>query len=306
MVKTDRHDYLPTDKRIAMIPGVQHGKVDSGRKPAVAILLGWLGARMKHLSKYEDVYLNRNCATICKIASVPHIVLWNQKALRCIVVDVINTASNIIRSLEKIYEFETRVPLIIHVFSNGGCFVLEQMMLMLTEDVFEPQVKENLNLFRSRLVLGSLIFDSSPAYLHTSSGLLAIQFSVPNFFLRVMTQTAFFILVTVIHIIDLLACRLPRTKQYWDRMTYDTDHLGCEQIFVYSASDDLTDPNKLEELITTKVKRGLVPIKTKKFENSPHVLHLLFHKNEYLSLVNKVIDGAITRGSKINSLRPSL
>lgn len=266
--------------------------------PAVVILFGWTGATMKHLSRYADIYSDNGCTTICRVASVPQLMLRDKEALRSVAIDAIKEANSVVRSAEKEGTSESKTPVIIQVFSNGGCFILEEVMAMIAdESSLDPGLNEEVELIKSRLRLGALVFDSGPAYPSLFTGFLAIHHSIPDIFLRTKIQTALFAAIVYDVLFHLVTSQPPSATQFWERMTYGTDELKCEHIYIYSESDQVTDHLKLKELIKKKKERDLVSVTSMKLLNSPHVRHLTTHKKEYLSMVHQIIARALKRSA---------
>ena len=92
---------------------------------AVSIVLGHLGASKATLERYGQLYLARNCSVI--IAASPPLRFMSNQSLRPTAREILSLAATALRSASP------SVPLVIHSFSNGGAFLLEQIELILNE-----------------------------------------------------------------------------------------------------------------------------------------------------------------------------
>ena len=57
---------------------------------------------------------------------------------------------------------------------------------------------------------------------------------------------------------------------------------------MYSEKDDIADSVKIEEFIKER-KRRVVNVRSIHFEDSVHVQHLRFHREEYINFVDSVL-----------------
>jgi hypothetical protein len=253
---------------------------------AVVLLLGWWGARIKHLTKYAELYKSRKCLTVQAIAVDMAVLTHNNRLLdECALIAASETAK-ILRELGN-----DTVPVIIHSFSNGGAYVVERLEVLIQEardGKKHGESNEDLILVGERLQ--GQIFDSAPAYPTASSAIKAMSSVFSNSLLRALLS----ILVT------LHACYDYALHNYFgypdgrkDFFKYMANSRIClKQAYIYSAADEITDVVKLEELIAARQKISDVQIC--KFDDSFHVQHLRKHVAVYHEFVDSFLKGIDT------------
>lgn len=92
-----------------------------GKTPnAVVILLGWFGSELRHVRKYAELYDQRGCATITGSLDSRSLIIFDADKIDELTKLVAKEATKLLRIREK-------VPLICHVFSNGGAIPLQRL-----------------------------------------------------------------------------------------------------------------------------------------------------------------------------------
>ena len=278
------------------------------RRPrAVVVLLGWLGAQKRFLDKYATLWQERDCTTINVIVPV-----WITMSGLCgysVTEDIMREIDKIGRAAEMTEAGWGRLPVILHVFSNGGAFVVENMERFLRnkreininnncpESRSDRQMRHICESMSARLWSGCTIYDSSPCYPSYASGVIAVgrAVSVPVF--NVLFQSLFALYVICIDFLPYYIQRnVLRNNQYsahaekfWKCM--EQNCLTRNEVYVYSTSDDLADSDYLDKLVQRKTTNKIVNIlQVLRFTDSEHVSHLRVHPFQYQCMIDNVLN----------------
>lgn len=270
---------------------------------AVVLIYGWVGAVPRHVKKYANLYTERGCAVVYDIAPVMAIMTRLPKPLDDVALRTIEKACVLIKSIEKERGDtgnQSKVPVIIHYFSNGGSFVAERLGLLIKsvrEDSMGTQPKkpnyvdevatQNLLFISERCKeLGYEVADSSPCYLHREAATNAINSTSLNFVVKALINTSIFILHGGYFLCNSILKREQEAEVNWRNMI--ENDLCNRQFFIYSIIDHLADPVKIDELIDARKKRG-VAVRSVKFEDSEHVAHLIKHPAKYRQILDDIL-----------------
>jgi hypothetical protein len=307
---------LPRRKRIIQFLGVRTVSTNANslfdltpvspekETEAVVILLGWWGAEKRHVHNYGKLFQQRNCATIIGVSDKMVTFCVDEAALSVYAQECAVQTATLLRHLET--EQKRPIPVIFHLFSNGGCFVFEQMELLFQKaSVTAAAEKEkstqkdaaypDLLLVRDRL--GGQIFDSSPAYLTVHSGTAALEGAFPNVFVASILKGILLSMHGAKHVFEKLFGIPPRIETFWNR--YLESNVCRHQAFVYSSHDRVTDHVQLDKFIQARRNKFPDPtIMVKKFDDSEHCTHYPKHKEEYTRFVFKFLDMVISDGKK--------
>lgn len=256
---------------------------------AVVILYGWLGSIPRHVQKYAQIYLNEGCSVVYGTAHSMDIMFRIESRLSGFALESVRKAATIIREQEALGH--GKIPVGLHYFSNGGAFVAETLTraIMIQRQHQESQTSSDaadLILVADRLRFE--VCDSAPAYLHSESGLLAIDRGVSNPLIKAVFKAVFRL--------ALLATSLktrPDKEIFWENAI--NSDLCKNQAFIYSVKDALTDHKMIDDLIIKRKERG-IHILVCKFEDSDHVQHLLKHPNEYKKTVMNMLEKSLNTG----------
>jgi hypothetical protein len=288
---------------------------------AIVVLIGWWGAKPQHLNKYGDMYqeLLPSAAIVTGTASTLSILLKHDDQLRDFARKGLEAIASVLADYENLH-----VPVLVHVFSNGGGFVWHHMMDILetqedaalmqfqhhlpinlsmsTIDTEETPLHANTALSLMRKNIRGLIFDSSPAYPKIDNGIAALEGSgmVGNRLLMGLLKCIFVLFYVLESLWDRINNRPHRLMQYWKGL------IECDwdvpQGFIYSSVDRMVDPDHLEEFIQAR-KTALLRhdkldgISVLKFDDSPHVLHYKYHPEEYTEFVDGFLQRNIVRAA---------
>ncbi|CAB9528871.1 transmembrane protein 53 [Seminavis robusta] len=260
--------------------------VEDGTPPAIVILFGWLGSQSRHLRKYAQLYRERKCSTIHGMGDTASVMFRRNENLKKLGMDAAKEAIKLLKASE-----DKTIPVIIHVFSGGGCVVLEQLELLLMEarDAKEPKTgnQEDLMTLYDAIQRGGQVFDSSPAYLGVGAGIQAIAAGVPNRTVQLIIQFMFVVFSVITMIICKLTEQKPGAELHWQHML-DSD-IAKRQGYIYSTSDRLTDYEKVQEVIEYRKKRPESKVTVKRFTKSKHCQHLMAHPQEYNAFLDEFL-----------------
>ena len=274
----------------------------SGRMPrAYVLVLGFGGAQRRHTERYAILYNRRGCFTLTGTAS-NYSLFVNPTSIDDFACDAIRQLAKLIRETEEkeegvklprpnitsVKERALKIPVVMHIMSNGGAFVVSRINQMLTNQRKNDACTygRDLDLLSTRLKGGCQIFDSAPCYLDSRACFNVIKHLIPNPIFGIPLAFLFSLNYYVMNIIFGLSGKPTFGDTFWKSMIEDSN---CDlQAFVYSCKDDITNSTKLEELIGERRRRG-VKVLVKHFPDSQHVQHLRLHGLEYSDFVESVL-----------------
>lgn len=255
---------------------------------AVVLVFGWLGSDLRHVNKYSHLYHARNCATVTGSANSCSILTGDKAKLDIFALEAATKAVKLLK------DYDRDIPVIAHAFSNGGTLPLNRLEVLIhkahrarSSGTMTP-LDEDLILLGKAWERGGQIFDSSPAYPDTRTAMRAIGSSIPNAAARFFLQAVFLVIFFIEQPFVWLTGRPPKAEQLWAHVMYRP--ITSRQAYVYSSHDNITNCDKLEELIAHRQELvGPANILVKKFTDSHHVQHLRKHPEEYTAFVDEMI-----------------
>jgi hypothetical protein len=244
---------LPSVPTSAMMPS------HSTRHPLV-ILAGWLGSQPKNLRRYKVLWESLNC----------EVKIYNCSPSQVVKASIEDSSLGDLT--KQVCSQVQRHPCwFFHAFSNGGCFLWEQVRL-LTEHRRGPKP------------LG-VVFDSSPSFYEGDKNQLFKALLYCSWreqiqeHLRIMWGGS-----------KLRQQARIRAQQYWDRLRCD-DWYNVRQLYLCSRDDELTPFAALEELMDHRRQIcGSHIIWSHIWDSSPHCSHLLHHSQEYQQVLRAFVE----------------
>lgn len=279
---------------------------------AIAIILGPLGASATMLQRIADD-LYPHCSVIA--AASPPLKFMRNSSMAPEAREVWEACLDMMMQQPPV-EYES-VPLILHSFSNGGCFLLDAMeqdfdvlhgnddasVTTTTRGTASPnpmQQRNNISLLHRKLADGVWIYDSCPCYIrmawdweHFAQSFPHPQWTAPGRFLY--TLAASWSLTA--WCLGTLSPSRPRL--FWQRML--ASRPGRHEVYIYSSCDMLSDAAAVDRLIAYKRRQHTNnedSIQQFRFENSNHCRIHLDHPVEYTRIVNQAIVSATERTTK--------
>jgi len=185
----------------------------------------------------------------------------------------------------------TQIPIVVHMFSNGGTFLLEELQKK------QQEQEEQSSMIRFEY----LFFDSCPCYLHMpwalSSRYWADAFPIPGWS---RWFRKFYLLGSSLSLglWCFSTASLGRSQVFWKAMQADSffcNHL----IYTYTTADVLTDAARIDDLIIQQRQKGKA-VSVHRFEDSNHVRIDRDHPEEYHQAIDAALEGAIERVKRRN------
>jgi Eukaryotic protein of unknown function (DUF829) len=264
---------------------------------AIAIIMGPLGSYPDMLvERYGRTYYDRNCSVI--LSASPPIRFMLNMSLQSTARDVLHHTAMAIQ------DTPSHVPVIMHSFSNGGTFLLEEIEVQLNERQWTEShpslVDEKYAAIRSRLKIGYQFFDSCPCYVRTIWDTKHFNSSFPNRKLSTFGRYVYTIGASFsLTMWCVFTLSWSRPQQFWNRLLHST--VCSNQIFMYTTADLLTDAAAVDRFINIRRSQG-VQCTIHRYDDSDHCRLDIDHPVEY----RQVIDDALTTVLQRNTNRPSL
>ena len=265
---------------------------------AIAIILGPLGSSHSMLQRYASWYHQRSCVTVTG-ASPPLRFMCNASLQP-------TAASLWQETLQVLRQTPSSVPVVVHMFSNGGSFVWHAMDKLLQEpDDNESGTKketeilspEDRKLLQSRLATGYFMFDSCPCYIRMlwdTSTPWRESFPYPGW--SPWAQTVYTGLAATA-LTTWLTCTLSwsRPQQFWQHMTQSTTCLN--HIYVYTTTDLLSDAAAVDRLVATRQLANVGTTVQYRYNDSNHCQLDKDHPEEYQKMIDDALHAACARAA---------
>ena len=269
---------------------------------AIVVIIGWWGSQPKHLKKYaSNIYTKDwNCATLAGTAPPRDILFKNDTALQIFAQDCLQALSDFLQDSE--INTNPRIPVFIHLFSNGGGFVWEHMEQLLhnsaSDRLFESfssfdsedtPLHCNTNFYAIRRNLAGIIYDSCPCYPSWRSGKNALSASLTASGSPIIVVWFLTAIMYVGYLLEHLWNCIRGKKQHrlkeWFQHLQDSD-LCHQEAYVYSTADNVCEPTHLQDFISSRKQRHHAIVEVLEFDDSPHVQHYLKHPDEYADFIH--------------------
>jgi len=238
----------------------------------LVVLLGWGGARQRHLSRVRQFYLEQGFVVVSYISPMSRFVDGSLSES-----DIAELASSVGRESSQINSNSFYV----HLHSNNGTFVWGALMLALQEST--PHVLSELS---------GIIWDSAPRMELRPPGLVfqALGFTFPCIPIMLRKSQYAHPLWTpalfLYFLVKMMQARLRPVGKFGFAQLRDVVLHGmpgrAPQLYVYSSGDRLVTRADVEAYISLQRQRGM-HISTKRFADTPHVQHFLRREAEYTS-----------------------
>ncbi|KAJ5727620.1 hypothetical protein N7493_005440 [Penicillium malachiteum] len=161
-------------------------------------------------------------------------------------------------------------PAFIHVFSNGGVF-------------------KTAHLLRNSLPVSSMIVDSAPGIATVASGMKAIAFQLPRFWIwRLLSKTVLWMFLLTLEVIRRIT-RMPRamdvaSRRINDKRLYQAPAKGLARCYIYSDADQIISSDHVEDHIKESESCGIV-VRREKFQGADHVMAMKMDSERYWAIV---------------------
>lgn len=183
-------------------------------------------------------------------------------------------------------------PFIIHMFSNGGCYVYRHLCELLD------------NSSGKSLQIRGCIFDSGPAVNNPLNLFRAIEATTRgNLIYRWIRGLVLMFVIFFAAVIEFLLSfvwserRRTASHAMWTCLTKDPKR--CPQLFLYSRADKICSHKSIKSFAEERRKCG-VPVVEVCWEDSPHVKHFLIHRLEYIDRVVNFVDMCLSSSETLD------
>ncbi|KAL7581265.1 hypothetical protein ACA910_006036 [Epithemia clementina (nom. ined.)] len=281
------------------------------RPRAVAVVLGHLGVNQETMEHYAQWYTDRHCSVVTG-TSPPARFTLNQ-SLKPTALQVWSETCQVLR------DTPSHVPLVIHLFSNGGAFLLEEMELLLlhhqstaaaaayqqpataattsTDEASSDSshlTKDDYDLIAQRLKTGYQFFDCCPCYIRMAWDWSNFSQSFPHPAWSSWGRGSY-TLVSSSCLTMWCTATLSwnRPSRFWERMLHS--QVCLHNIYAYTTMDLATDAFKLEQLIEHRRTTLGADCKTYRFEDSNHCRLARDHPDEYNKAIDEALEAAVQR-----------
>uniref|UniRef100_A0A0G4IEF2 AB hydrolase-1 domain-containing protein n=1 Tax=Chromera velia CCMP2878 TaxID=1169474 RepID=A0A0G4IEF2_9ALVE len=254
---------------------------------AISVVLGHLGVTHAQLTEYAGWYTRLNCATIATGSPPLAFVSHYRSSLRRAAAEVLEEADRLLEEHEGKTGSSEKLPILLHAMSNGGCFVLHEMEVMIEGD---PQKYKRLS---DRMKVGAQVFDSCPCFLrtawHNPPG-EAFPFSGWSRWGRWWYKQGATVGLSLWSVLD---PSLPR--RFWTHM--ESSRHCVHQTFIYTTADAASDATAVDRLIDKRRKIAESDVKSLRWEDSGHCRLHRDHEEQYMQAIKEAVDAAVERAS---------
>ncbi|KAL4451602.1 hypothetical protein ABPG75_007264 [Micractinium tetrahymenae] len=234
----------------------------------VIVLLGWVGAqRDGALLKYADFLAEQGYSSVRSVQPTGTAFSPFERTRR-------SWALALLSYLQAQQLWPQR-RLVLYAFSNGGAFVVEQLMLLAEQDKRFSQLRPS---------IAALVFDSAPAHMKPDSLQRVLSEAEPPGLARSL-RAAYFSAASW-----LLGAERRRRAFWANMLRLGGPGWGLPQLFLYSADDHLCDGAKLDELVAAKRAAGQ-RVSARRWQHSQHCGHFRRHREEYSQLLLDFLGG---------------
>lgn len=240
-------------------------------QPALVVICSWLGAAPKHIAKYTNGYkLLFPKSTILLIrAEISGFFLGSDLTSAC---DAIESV---------IYDSvsETKGPIVLHAFSNGGATNAIRLATQLAQR-------------HIRLPFDTLILDSCPGRVELISGTDALAHSLPN--QAIIRDLGWYLVFVAFRLYALVfvVFQFENPGSRLRRLLNDPSLLGSTpRLYLYSKGDAIVDFHHIHEHAEEARCRGYAIVREVSFEKAPHCALLNEDSGRYWGAVSAHISG---------------
>ena len=261
------------------------------------VLAGWLGCRLQYLRRYEELYRKLGFEVLSYVASPRVVVGSTFQSIHIAPPKESNWPASVQLETTNLQQFEDMESLAWHVlgrihnkqphcfiyhgFSNGGCFLWEQILRTLQyyhDGKDNTVVSEILTSLRTRL--NGVVFDSCPAWFggEQSSLRLALKYCSWGEQLDILFRYGPGVILYDGKL------ETERRNSRCDEMfrTLHESSLDIPELYLYCENDVLTNFERVDKLVHYRQSlQRTRPVMNKVWKHSKHCTHLLMHPVDY-------------------------
>jgi hypothetical protein len=239
----------------------------------VVFLLGWADAPLKYVQKYASIYPD-NTRVVVLLSEFKHFV-YTKHAL-------VQQMSPAIEWLQEQQDNAGHpLPLVMHLFSNGGALLLSSLELAAQRAGVQLDIQ-------------GIVCDSAPSEGRLVEGVKVGTMWVRNPVLRHLLSLLVAAVLVAFRLGAMVRGELSTFEWIWS--TLSNPKRKCTRLMLYSEADAMVGPAGVEKFVAA-ARQGGVDVVTKRWPDSAHVRHFLEHPEEYRSLIHHHILNPILDGS---------
>jgi len=262
---------------------------------AIAIVLGHLGITPQGLRRLSRLYLDRGCAVIAARSPPLDFLLAHHGRLEPVTRAILRESESLRRQCESLSHIndgreKEKIPIVIHMWSNGGAFLWEELM---KDPTFDQTIKPHLQY---------VAYDSCPCYLHMPWRLGPFwrdAFPFPGWpiFARKLYLAAASLSLSAW---CLFSFSLSRSQVFWSQMT---DPPCQNLVYFYSTNDKVTDAARIDQLIHEQREMKRINVVAKRYDDSAHCRIDYDHAEEYARTIDEALGGKTNRSTGSNGAK---
>uniref|UniRef100_A0A1B6EEE2 Transmembrane protein 53 n=1 Tax=Clastoptera arizonana TaxID=38151 RepID=A0A1B6EEE2_9HEMI len=235
----------------------------------LVIILAWLLAEKKHLSKYAEVYLNRGI-DVLTVKVTPTQLVWPISGSQVVAAEL----------LQFLHQNSICQPLYLHGFSVGA-YLWSEVMVKMNRDF------ENYQPIINRII--GQVWDSAADVSEMEIGLPLAVFPHNKFCKAVLRKYITFHLKTF-H--NAATCHYLAASEL-----FHNNLIKCPALLLVSKSDPIGSIIS-NEAIRKKWTNNNIKVHWKCWEDSKHVSHFLKYKSDYINTLENFLDSLILQENK--------
>ncbi|XP_020593661.1 transmembrane protein 53-B [Phalaenopsis equestris] len=274
----------------------------SAMSQTVVVLLGWLGAKQKHLKRYADWYTSRGFHAVTFTFPMSEIISY--KAGGKAEIDVENLANHLADWVEE----ESGKNLVFHTFSNTGWLIYGVLIEKFQKQdpsvigkikgcvvdsapvaAPDPQVWASgfsAAFLKKQSVAAKVMPDPNISEMGVAMAVNSLEQPKPAV-LEVAMLTALEKCFNVVLNLPTINRRLTDVLK-----VLSTEQPNCPQLYIYSSADRVI-PAKCVESFVEKQRRAGHVVRACNFGNSPHVDHFRNHPHLYSSQLTSFFEDCV-------------
>jgi len=243
--------------------------ISSHDEPDLIILVGWMDAKPRHLSKYSAGYMK----------------LYPSAQIIAITTSSIDTAfrtshANVHRVapvLELLYNFPPNLKIFVHLFSDGGAF---------TTGLIARMYKEKMD---RQLPMRAMLLDSSPGRVTFRGTTAGFAVALPKNIIVKSAGTFAIVVIWCLYTIGYWLLGKPDLIESSRRHLNDRSFfcLSAPRMYIYSDTDQIVAWQFVEEHAVEAESLGY-KVDREKFLGSSHNAHLLMDQDRYWNTVQRL------------------
>ncbi|KAI3694050.1 hypothetical protein L1987_77008 [Smallanthus sonchifolius] len=256
----------------------------------VVVLLGWLGAKQKHLKKYADWYTSKGFHVITFTFPMAEILSYQVGGKAEQQIDLL------VNHLAEWLEEECRKNLVFHTFSNTGWLIYGAML-----EKFQRQDHTLMERIKGCIVDSAPVAAPDPQV--WASGFSAAFLKKNSIAAKgyrntddiadkpTMSETA---LLVVLEKFFRVILNLPAVNQRLSNVLVQlkSGQPSCPQLYIYSSADKVIPAGSVESFIEVQQRMGRV-VRSCNFKSTPHVDHFRHEPELYTTQLSQFLNDCV-------------